>query len=153
MKRLIKLVGPNMFRQLNCRRLFNQLGNKLLNCLKSAVAFFSAEESEAIFRASGIKPVVNDKWTILVVVGTSTGKQPLRTNAGRGSRQPDLLRGLYVNSLMSSWLTSWKLFNSVAFEGNSSSSASDRSVFLATRAVWIFSTLALKLISYDCTAD
>ena len=29
LKRLVKMVGHNMFRQLNCNRLFNQLRNKL----------------------------------------------------------------------------------------------------------------------------
>ena len=65
-----------------------------MNCLKSAVGFFNVGEREAIFRASGIKPVVNDKLTILVIVGSSTGKQSLSSDAGGGSRQQDLLKGL-----------------------------------------------------------
>ena len=40
-----------------------------MNCLKSAIGFFNVDESEAIFRASGIKPVVNDKLTIMVIAG------------------------------------------------------------------------------------
>ena len=80
-----------------------EIGRKSLNCLKSAVGFFNVGESEVISRASGIKPVVNDKLSILVIVGRSTGKQSLSTDAS--------------NSLTSSWTTSWKLFNSAALVG------------------------------------
>ena len=71
-----------------------EIGRKFVNCLKSAVGFFNVGEREAIFRASGIKPVVNDKLTILVIVGRSTEKQSLSTDGCRGSRQQDLLKGL-----------------------------------------------------------
>ena len=66
-----------------------------MNCLKSAVRFFNAGESDAIFRASDTKPVVYDILTILVIVGRSIGKRSLSSDGGRGSRQqlkirPDL---------------------------------------------------------------
>ena len=63
-----------------------------VNCWKSAVGFF---------KESGISPVVTDKLTIQLLttnwdnpgeVSRITGKQPLRTDAGGGSRQQDLLR-------------------------------------------------------------
>ena len=76
-----------------------------MNYLKSAVGFFNVGEREAIFRASGIKPVVNDKLTILVIVGRSTGKQSLSSDAGRESRQQGLLKGLYISKFLDVFLT------------------------------------------------
>ena len=56
-----------------------------MNCLKSAVGFFNEGESEESLGHQGLKPVVNGKLTILVIVGSSTGKQSLSTDAGIGS--------------------------------------------------------------------
>ena len=50
-----------------------------MNCLRSAIGFFNVGEREAIFRASGIKPVVNDKLTILVIVVMPAEDQDNRT--------------------------------------------------------------------------
>ena len=75
-----------------------------MNCLKSAVGFFNAGEREAIFRASGIKPVVNDKLTILVVVGRSTGKQSLSSDAGREIKTTGLAKRL-ISKFLDIFLT------------------------------------------------
>ena len=86
---------------------------------KSAAGFFKVGESGAIYRISGITPVVTDKLTVLVIAGRRTEKQPLRTDVGRGSRQQDrtYLDAYSQNSLPKSFVHRFCGFKKIIWQG------------------------------------
>ena len=86
-----------------------EIGRKFWNSSKSASDFFSIGDSIATFKASGpITPVDKHRLMILVIVGSSTVKQPFKTTAGRGSSSQDLhvdmdfLENLFISSRVTS---------------------------------------------------
>ena len=82
---------------------------------------------------------------ILVIVGSSTVRQPFKTTAGRGSSSQDLDRDFLENCLISSWVTSARLQNSAPQTVTSGGEDPTR-IFLSGKHIMYFINLAVKEI-------
>jgi hypothetical protein len=78
-------------------------GLKFSNNGSILISFFKIGFSRAIFQWSGTRPSCKEKFTILVIEGTSPNEQRLTSHGGIGSN----LQLALDNCIITSWI-SWK---------------------------------------------